>query len=228
MINKMVFVAALFASATVQANSAPSFSFVQGSLERVSQSGEESFSDVGLGLKASYQLSHNWFLAADWQRFNDKESEVDSFMNERVESKLDFSLDRYYVGGGYIIPMSDMTNISIGAYLGSYRYSVKGSFKVFANGQLVFSDSGSYSTTDNSIKTEMSIRSNLSHQLELNGKVYYEFVNNSDLEQKNQYGVAIGSVYKLSNQFAISVEASTGKLLDESTTQLALGARYYF
>lgn len=227
LLKKVALMAAIFSCTAVQANTAPSYHYIQASAERISQSGEDSFSSNGLGLNAAWQLNSNWFLAAEWQRFTDSEKYSESIFDQRFEEALNLSLNRYYLGAGYILPISDTTNISFAGYFGSYRYAASYTFSAFRNDQF-FTDKGSYNTTDNSIKTQVMLRSNLNSQLELSGRVYYEYLNDSDLDNKSQYGVGVGALYQLSPRFALSADLSAGKLLDESSKQISVGARYQF
>ncbi len=227
LIKKVALVVALLTSAAVQADTAPSYRYVQGSVEHISQSGDESFSDTGFGTKGAVQFANNWFIATEWQRFTDSESFTESFNNERVEISAKLTLDRYYFGGGYVMPISDVTNISFAGYLGSYRIGVKGSFQAFVNNQLSFSDSYSDSSSNESVKVETLLRSNINSNVELSGRAYYEYLN-ADLDNKSQYGVGVGAQYNFTANFAMNSDLSYGKLLDENTTQFSVGARYTF
>ncbi|WP_333607984.1 outer membrane beta-barrel protein [Arsukibacterium sp.] len=218
----------LLSCTAVHANTAPSYHYIQASVERISQSGEENFSNTGLGLNAAWQLNSNWFLATEWQRFSEKRSDTFQEDNLRADISSEMSLNRYYLGAGYILPLSEVTNISFAGYFGAYRYALKSNTNLFTDNQLSSNFKNSLSTTDNSIKTQIMLRANINSQLELSGRVYYEYLNDSDLDNKSQYGVGAGALYQLNPRFALSADLSTGKLLDEGTTQIGVGARYQF
>lgn len=224
---KIALVAALFSCAVAQADTAPSYRYVQGSVEHISQSGEDSFSDTGFGAKAAWQFSNNWFVAAEWQHYTDSESYTESFNNEVINVSTNLTLDRYYVGGGYVKPINDTTNLSFAGYLGSYRLGAKGSFQAFVNNQLSYSDRFNATSSSESIKIETVLRSNINPKLELSGRAYYEYLN-ATVEDESQYGLGVGAQYNFSNNFALTSDLSHGKLLDENTTQLSVGARYHF
>lgn len=224
---KVVFVAALLTSVAVQADTAPSYRYVQGSVEHISQSGEETLSDTGFGAKAAWQFNNNWFIAADWQRFSDSESYAENFNNQQLVVSLDLTLDRYYLGGGYIMPVSEATNLSFAGYLGSYRLGAKGRLQVFTNGQPTAVESYSESDSSESLKIETVLRSNVNSKLELSGRAYYEYLN-ANLDDKSQYGVGVGAQYNFSSNFALTTDLSYSKVLDENTSQFGVGARYQF
>ncbi|MBV2129332.1 outer membrane beta-barrel protein [Arsukibacterium indicum] len=224
---KVALVTALFTCAAVQADTAPSYRYVQGSVERISQSGEDNFSDTGWGFNAAWQFNNNWFIATEWQRYSDSESFTASNGNERATGSTKLTLDRYYVGGGYIKPISEKTNISFAGYFGGYRLAAKSDFQIYVNEQLSFAESFSGSSTENSVKTEVVLRSNINEKLELSAQVHYEYLN-ADLENKSQYGFGVGAQYRFTPAFALTSELSYGKLLDENTSHFSLGARYYF
>ncbi|MDX1679039.1 outer membrane beta-barrel protein [Arsukibacterium sp.] len=227
LIKKVALVAALLSSVAVQADTAPSYRYLQGSVEHISQSGEESLSDTGFGAKAAWQFNNNWFIGAKWQRFSDSESYAENFNSEQLIVSLELTLDRYYLGGGYIMPISDVTNLSFAGYLGSYRLSADGRVQVFSNGQPTFTESYSESDSSESLKIETVLRSNINSKLELSGTAYYEYLN-ADLDNKSQYGLGVGAQYHFSENFALTSDLSYGKVLDENTTQLSVGARYNF
>ncbi|WP_372627867.1 outer membrane beta-barrel protein [Arsukibacterium sp.] len=224
---KSVLALALLGCAAVQADTAPSYRYVQGSVEHISQSGDESFSDTGFGAKAAWQFNNNWFIATEWQRFTDSESYAEVYNNARLEVTESLSFDRYYVGGGYIMPINDQTNLSIAGYFGGYRLGAKSTFRVFVDNQLSESERYSESSTENSLKAEVKLRSNITTSLELSGSAYYEYLN-ADLDNKSQYGLGVGAQYNFTPRFALATDLSFGKLLDESTTQFSVGARYHF
>ncbi|WP_046557878.1 outer membrane beta-barrel protein [Arsukibacterium ikkense] len=224
---KIALVAAVFSCTAVQANTAPSYRYLQGSIEHISQSGDESFSDTGFGAAGAWQFNNNWFIATEWQRFTDSESYTESFNNERVDMSLKLTLDRYYFGTGYVMPISDITNISFAGYIGSYRVGVRSSFQAFINNQLSFSDSYSDSSSNESVKVETVVRSNINNNVELTGRAYYEYLN-ANLDDKSQYGLGAGAQYNFTPNFALRADLSYGRLLDENTTQFSLGARYHF
>ncbi|MDP5189715.1 outer membrane beta-barrel protein [Rheinheimera baltica] len=218
----------LLACGAVYAENTPSYQYVEGSVERISQSGEDSFSETGFGVKTAWQISENWFIGAKWDRFSSDESESESFDNERFNETTELTLDRYYLGAGYIIPVSDVSNISVAAYLGSYRISAKTTVSAFIDDQQILSESYSGNSTENSVKLETLLRSNISEQLEVSAKVFYEYLNMSQLDNKSQYGIGVGAQYHLGTNLALTADATYGKVLDENTTQLGLGLRYNF
>ncbi|WP_213997917.1 outer membrane beta-barrel protein [Arsukibacterium sp.] len=224
---KVAIVTALFTCAAAQADTAPSYRYVQGSVEHISQSGEDSFSDTGFGAKGAWQFNNNWFVAAEWQRYTDSESYTEIFNNEVLNVSASLTFDRYYVGGGYVKPINDTTNLSFAGYLGSYRLDAKGNFQAFVDNQLAYSESFSTGSSSESIKIETVLRSNINSQLELSGRAYYEYLN-AAVEDKSQYGLGVGAQYHFTPAFALTSELSHGKLLDENTTQFSVGARYHF
>ena len=224
---KSMFAKALLGCTAVQADTAPSYRYVQGSVEHISQSGDENFSDTGFGVKGAWQFNNNWFIATEWQRYTDSESYTVVYSNARLEVSDSLSLDRYYLGGGYIMPISDQTNISIAGYFGGYRLGAKSTFRFFEDNQLSESERYSENSTDNSLKAEVKLRSNVTTSVELSGSAYYEYLN-ADLEHKSQYGLGAGAQYNFTPRFALTTDLSFGKFLDESTSQFSVGARYHF
>lgn len=224
---KVALVAALVTCTAVQADTAPSYRYVQGSVEHISQSGEDSFSDTGFGLNAAWQFTNNWFVATEWQRFTDSESYTENFNNEVLNVSSSITLDRYYFGGGYVKAINETTNLSFAGYLGSYKLTAKGSFQAFDNNQLAYSESFSTGSSSESIKIETVLRSNINGKLELSGRAYYEYLN-AAVEDESQYGLGVGAQYNFTADFALTSNLSFGKLLDENTTQLSVGARYHF
>lgn len=224
---KVALVAALFTCITAQANTAPSYRFVQGSVEHLAQSGDENFSDTGFGVKAAWQFNNNWFIAAEWQRFSDSESYTESFNNEVLNVSANLTFARYYLGGGYVKPISDTTNLSFAGYLGSYRLDAKGNFQAFVNNQLAYSENFSTGSSSESIKIETLLRSNINSKLELSGRAYYEYLN-AAVEDESQYGAGVGAQYHFTPALALAADLSYGKLLDENTSQLSVGVRYHF
>ncbi len=114
------------------------------------------------------------------------------------------------------------------AYLGSYRISAKTTVSAFIDDQQILSESYSGNSTENSVKLETLLRSNISEQLEVSAKVFYEYLNMSQLDNKSQYGIGVGAQYHLGTNLALTADATYGKVLDENTTQLGLGLRYNF
>lgn len=230
---KALAISAVLACGWVQAESAPNYSFLQVSAEKVKQhsAGVEGFSDTGFGIDASWQFAENWFIAADWQRFAEKYHFSDAYAGvdytAYYNNKNDIVLKRYYVGAGYILSLSDSSNLSFAGYIGTYESSNSYEYAYYENDILEYSGAGRYNSKQSSIKTEVTLRKNTNDIFELAGRVHVEYLNAVNNENW-QYGLTGSALYHLGEHFALSAELGYGKWLGEMTSSMSAGLRYHF
>lgn len=165
----------------------------------------------GYDLKGSFKINQHLFIAAEYSRVEDTVRYSDGYDNYRIRNRA--------IGLGVITPFAANTTLDLVGYFG--RYQLK---DTIADGNFIqlFQDQYDY------LKVEGTLRSMISPQVELYGRLGYEYLDEKDIVNKNQYTQAVGLHYFISRNLSFLAEFERGDYLGGTYTQGKLGTRFSF
>ncbi|MCH8537647.1 MAG: hypothetical protein LAT66_07745 [Alkalimonas sp.] len=190
----------------------PGHRFVEASfLSFEEKLGGDRYDYSGFGLKGSFLINQHLFIAGEYSRVEDTVRFSDGYDNYRLYNRA--------IGLGVITPVAANTVLDLAGYFGNYRLQdkvVDGTFIELHNDKYDY------------YKVEGTLRSMISPQVELYGRLSYEYLDESDIVNKSQYTQAVGLHYFLSRNLSFLAEFERGDFLGGTYTQGRLGARFSF
>lgn len=165
----------------------------------------------GYGLKGSFLINQHLFIAAEYSRVEDTVRFSDGYDEYRIRNQA--------IGLGVITPFAPNTTLDLAGYFGNYQLK-----DTIVDGNFIerFEDKYDY------LKIEGTVRSMITPQVELYGRLGYEYLDESDIVDKSQFTQAVGLHYFFSPNISVLAEFSRGDFLGGTFTQGKLGARFSF
>ena len=194
------------------ANDWPGHRFVEASFLSFEDKFEGERNDYsGYDLKGSFLINQHLFIVGEYSRVEDTVRFADGYDNYRIYNRA--------IGLGVITPVAPNTVLDLAGYFGNYRLEDK-----IVAGNVMFLDRDKYDY----LKVEGTLRSMITPQVELYGRLGYEYLDESDIVDKSQFTQAIGLHYFLSRNLSFLAEFERGDFLGGTYTQGRLGARFSF
>lgn len=165
----------------------------------------------GYGLKGSFLINQHLFIAGEYSRVEDTVRFADGYDNYRLYNRA--------IGLGVITPVAPNTVLDLAGYFGNYRLEDN-----IVAGNVMFQDRDKYDY----LKVEGTLRSMITPQVELYGRLGYEYLDESDIVDKSQFTQAVGLHYFISRNLSFLAEFERGDFLGGTYTQGRLGARFSF
>ncbi|MDP4530093.1 hypothetical protein Q3O59_13780 [Alkalimonas delamerensis] len=165
----------------------------------------------GYDLKGSFLINQHLFVAGEYSRVEDTVRFSDGYDNYRIYNRA--------IGLGVITPVAPNTVLDLAGYFGSFRLDEK-----IVDGNVTILEKDKYDY----LKVEGTLRSMITPDVELYGRLGYVYLDEPGIVDKNQFTQAIGLHYFLSRNLSFLAEFERGDFLGGTYTQGRLGARFSF
>lgn len=199
--------ASMAVSATAAYADAPRYDFVDLSYQSINDPSSEGLSsDHGYGFDASYAVTTNWLVSANYGH----ENADFSFASVNGPANGTVSGDSYELGIGYRFPLSDSVDLVPNLSYGS------GHATASATGFI------SNSQTNSGYDAGVELRAMVTSAVELDANVDHLTPGSAT----NQIGV--GALYNFTHSFAVGLGYDVATSDGQNTTGWTLALRYYF